>query len=73
MTSFSYKLILTITTQEFSIEIKKVNFFIFSQKMFTRLTVFFIFSSLVCGFSTSKKVPDAVNYYPKTIGYITWR
>ena len=41
--------------------------------MFTRLTVFLTFAALVCSFSTNKKVPDAVIYYPKTPGYITFR
>ena len=41
--------------------------------MFTRLTLFLTFASLVFSFSANKKIPDAVNYYPKTIGYITWR
>ena len=66
--SFSFKLLSTITNQKLSI---KINFFL--QKMVTRLTLCLTFASLVFSFSTNKKLPDAVNYYPKTIGYITWR
>ena len=68
MISFSFKSLSTITNQELSIKIN-----IFLQKMFTRLTLCLTFASLVFSFSTNKKIPDAVNYYPKTIGYITWR